>query len=330
LLRRTTQSEVIEPVEEVMKIVVCFRMLLCFLGLQFLFLASLARAQQAQPAAPAQQAQPPGSIVLGPYPISQNVQGVTVNTQVRLTFSLVTEQDGLHLAALMNANFSDLQNKFAQLVSTIPLPRDNCKSYTLGNPVVSLGNESLRAEGANAVIGLSGKVDAWTCLENPIPETYWDSTGCRGDLPFGGHYIFGCPKTRPGSPIKTIALTQPFDATLPVSLQIVGENRVGLVMGQPNVHLGGQFVFITNAILKIAGISINDEAKKALDQAIDPNKLIATIPSEYAALQPKILDAHFESNQGQLNAVLSMTALVPPADLSKMIEDLINGLKKPN
>jgi hypothetical protein len=125
-------------------------------------------------------------IAVGPIVLTQDVQGIAVNTSALMSFAVETKPDGLHLSLTLDASLIDLQHKFSQIVDTIPLPRDNCKSYTLANPVVSLGNRALRVEGDNAVIALSGDVDGWTCLQNPVPETYWDSTGCRGDLPFGG------------------------------------------------------------------------------------------------------------------------------------------------
>ncbi|WP_156795733.1 hypothetical protein [Bradyrhizobium icense] len=268
-------------------------------------------------------------IAIGPIVLSQDVQGITVNTAVAMNFAVETKSDGLHLSLVLDASLVDLQQKFAQIVGTLPLPRDNCKSYTLVNPVVSLTIRALKGEGDTAVVALSGDVDGWTCVENPVPETYWDSTGCRGDLPFGGHYVFGCPKTRPASPIKNKSFTQPFDATLPVKLQKTGDASLSLVLGEPNVKLGGQFVFITNGLLSIAGININDQAKKALERAIDPNKLTISVPKEYADLNPTIVDASFRSGQGQLAIRLDMTALLPPARINEILGGLVKSLKKP-
>ena len=276
---------------------------------------------------------PPASqsdrITVGPIVLTQDVQGIAVNTSALMSFAVETKPEGLQLSLTIDASLVELQHKFAQIVDTIPLPRDNCKSFTLVNPVVSLGNRALLAEADNAIIVLSGDVDGWTCLQNPVPETYWDSTGCRGDLPFGGHYVFGCPKTRPGSPIKNKTFTQPFDATLPVKLQKTGDASLGLVLGQPNIKLGGQFVVITNGLLSIAGVDINDQAKKALERAIDPNKLTISIPKDYADLNPTIVDAAFRSDQGQLAIRIDMTALIPPARTNEILGGLVKSLKKP-
>jgi hypothetical protein len=271
---------------------------------------------------------PADEIVVGPVPLTQNVQGVAVTLQIQSRFKLSTKADGLYLNATVQADLSDLQRKFGAIVDTIPLPKDNCKSFTLLNPVVSLDSRSLRAEEDAAVITLSGDVVGWTCLENPIPETYWDSTGCRGKWPWGGEYVFGCLKTRPGSPIKNKNVTQPFDASLPVYLRKTGTNSLSLVTGDPNVRLGGQFVGVTNKILQIAGININDEAKKALDKAIDPNRLAFSIPKEYADLNPQIIDAKLESQNGILAATVSLSAVLPAEKLNEFLKGLVEGLKK--
>ncbi len=290
---------------------------------------SLCTTAWAQNALGAESASQSDRIAVGPIVLTQDVQGLAVSTSVLMRFAVETKPDGLHLSLALDASLVDLQHKFAQIVDAIPLPRDNCKSYTLINPVVSLESRMLRAEGDEAVIALSGDVDGWTCLQNPVPETYWDSTGCRGDLPFGGHYVFGCPKTRPGSPIKNKSVTQPFDATLPVKLQKTGDASLGLVLGEPNIKLGGQFVVITNGLLNIAGVNINDQAKKALDRAVDPNKLTISIPKDYLDLNPTIVDASFRSDQGQLTIRIDMTALIPPARINEILDGLVKSLKKP-
>ena len=271
----------------------------------------------------------PDKIVVGPVVLTQDVQGISISTSLTSTFSLQTQADGLHLALALDADLGDLQQKFPQLMGTIALPRDNCKSYTLVNPVVSLGNRQLKSSGGNAVVSISGEVDGWTCLQNPVPETYWDSTGCRGDLPFGGHYVFGCPKTRAASPIKNKSFTQPFDASIPVTLQKTADRSVGLVLGQPDIKLGGQFVAITNGALRLAGIDINDEARKALNKAIDPDKLILSIPKDYADLNPQIQTATFQSAQGVLSAHIDMTAIVSVSRLNDLLNGLVKGIKKP-
>jgi len=88
-------------------------------------------------------------------------------------------------------------------------------------------------------------------------------------------------------------------------------------------------VVITNGLLSIAGVDINDQAKKALERAIDPNKLTISIPKDYADLSPTIVDAAFRSDQGQLAIRIDMTALIPPARINEILGGLVKSLKKP-
>jgi hypothetical protein len=233
-------------------------------------------------------AQPkPDEIQVGPVTVPHQFQGVTVSQTVLAYFMIVSRPDGLYLNARLESDLRDLQAKFGSLIDRVPLPRDNCRSFSGNNPVVSLPTKSISSENDAARIKLSGEVKMWDCRENPIPETYWDSNGCKGSL-FGKEYSFGCPKTRPGSPIKNVLGTQPFDFSVPVYLKKTGDRTVALMIGDPNINLGGQYAFITRGILSIAGIDINAEAKKALDAAIDPNTLTVAIPTEYAELNPII------------------------------------------
>ena len=204
----------------------------------------------------------PDEIQVGPIAVPHQYQGVTVNQSITAFFMIVSKQDGLYLNARIESDLHDLQNKFGSLIDTAQLPKDNCRSFSGNNPVVSLPTKSITPESEAARITLGGEVKMWDCRENPVPEVYWDPSGCRGSI-FGKEYSFGCPKTRPGSPIKNVLGTQPFDFTVPVYLRKIGDKTVALVIGDPSVNLGGQYAFITRGILNIAGIDLNAEAKKS-------------------------------------------------------------------
>lgn len=121
-------------------------------------------------------------VQVGPVTIPHQFQGVTVSQTVTGYFVIVSKPDGLYLNARLESNLHDLQVKFGSLIDTIPLPRDNCRSFSGNNPVVSLPTKSLSPENDAAKIKLSGEVKMWDCRENPIPETYWDPNGCKGEI----------------------------------------------------------------------------------------------------------------------------------------------------
>lgn len=267
-------------------------------------------------------------LIVGPISVPKTYQGVTVTPVVTSYFKLTTQADGLHLNARVESDLRDLQNKFSGLIDTMPLPRDNCRSFSGNNPVVSLSNKQLKAEGNTGRIAISGEVKLWDCRENPIPEIYWDPTGCTGRLPiFNREYKFGCPKSRKGSPIKNVLLTQPFDFTVPFSLQKIGDRSISLVIGDPKVDLGGQLAFISKGVLKIAGVDINAEAKKAIEASIDPNSLTVSIPSEYAELNPIVEGASFGEKGGSLTAFVEMTARIPATKMNDLIKSMVDGVK---
>lgn len=266
--------------------------------------------------------------VIGPVTVPVQYKGVTLDPNVMSYFNISSKPDGIYLNARIEADLSNLQNNFGSVMDRVPLPSDNCASKGIKNLVVRLPSRSLAAQGDAALIKLSGEAVSWTCLDNPIPQTYWDPNGCSGDTGFLGHihYSFGCPKFRPGNPIKTINATQPFDFSVPVTIVSTDGKSITLVVGNPNVTLGGQFAFITNGILHIANIDLNAEAKSAIESAVNPAVLTATIPAEYAELNPAINSVHFGVKDGNLAVFIEMSARIPPKKLNDMI---LGMMKKP-
>jgi hypothetical protein len=91
--------------------------------------------------------------------------------------------------------------------------------------------------------------------------------------------------TWPGDPIKTILATQPFEAALPFGISKRDDHTVGLDLSKPDIELKGQYASITKGVLQIAGINLNDKAYDALQKAIDPQKLVLTLPPDVSKIQ---------------------------------------------
>lgn len=267
--------------------------------------------------------QKPNEILIGPVAVPQQVQGITVTGQVSIYMSLRTDKDGLYLDARVVADLADLQGKIASIIDTVPLPTNNCASYKPDNLVARIWGKQLLSSSSYALLVLKGDVDVWQCLENPMPNSKveWVNDG-----PFG----LSRPKvvTWPGDPIKNKGVNQPFDLTLPLTVQVVDERTAALRFDKPDVHLGGQYAFLTNGILRLGGIDVNTEAKKALDRAIDPGKFQAAIPSEYAKLNPTLRDASFGDVGGHLVLSMALSAALPPAELTELINTLLAQLKE--
>lgn len=256
----------------------------------------------------------PTEFLVGPVELIQDVNGTPVRLMISDYFQVVSQGDGLHLLSRLDIDLSDLQQKFPSIIGALPLPNDNCGSYKPDNLIVSLPNRELRAEGDHATMAIAGKVDIWSCFENPVPNTaiVWKTRRVMGiNVPYP------TLKTWPGNPFKNKTASQPFEATLPIYFRKISDTSLGIVTGTPSVKLKGQYVFITNGILSLAKIDINEEARKALSKAIAPNDLIKSIPEEFLAMNPTIVDATFYAKDGLLFARVNASAVIPPAKITE-------------
>jgi hypothetical protein len=285
---------------------------------------STAAPPAASPAAAAAPVPEPTEFLVGPITQDQDVNGTTVRIIVNDYFKVVSTKGGLSLESRLEVDLSDLQQKFPAILGAIPLPNDNCGSYKIDNLVVSLPNRDLRTEGDHALMVIGGKVDVWTCLENPIPNSKieWRVK----NIGFGIKTKVPVVVTWPGNPIKNKTASQPFDATLPIYFRKIDDRTIGIVLGEPKVNLTGQYVFITKGVLSLAKIDINQEAKKALDKAIAPDMLLKAIPDEFSSMNPVIRDATFYSQGGRLAARINVSATIPPEKITEWIGLM---LKKP-
>ena len=265
-------------------------------------------------------------LLLGPIPFTQPVQGIPVAIVSTTYLSLHTESDGLYLKAHVIADLTDLQAKIGSIIDTIPLPRNNCRSYSANNPVVTIWGKELKATGSTATLWLHGYVDVWDCRENPVPNSKVEwrveniGLGIKTEVPV--------VVTWPGNPIKNKLATQPFDISEPLEFIRISDSTVALRLGNPNVQLGGPFVGITKGILSIAGININAKARDALWQAIAPTKLQVSIPDEYLKLGPKIESASFQAVGNNLEVTMMLSARVPAAQINEVISQLAAKLHR--
>jgi hypothetical protein len=264
----------------------------------------------------------PDEVQIGPVEYQQSVNGVSVVVSATTYAKVVTVDNKIYLKARIVGDLVDLQRKIGAIVDTFDLPRDNCRSYSPNNPVVSIPRKELLFRDGAAIFSLGANVVMWQCLENPVPNTKveWQVK----DIGFGIKTKVPVVISWPGSPIKTILVRQPFDADLPVTLVKNNDHAVGLQFSKPDIELGGQYAFITKGVLKIAGVDINQKAYDALQKAIDPEKLRLTIPEELSKFNPAVESARFIDLNGHLSAEISVSALVPAAVMTDLIKELLN------
>lgn len=254
--------------------------------------------------------------------IEQVVQGVPLQAQLYTFVSLQPVDSSIRINARAVADLSDLQNKIGPLIDTFPLPADNCSHFGVDNIVARIWGKQITVNGNGAILKLNGDVEVWTCVKNPIPcsRLEWEEQnvlGARIRLP--RTVFFDC-----NPPIKTRNFTQPFEATLPFSVEVADPQSFSVKLGDPAVNLGGALGGVTEGILRIAGVDINAEAKKALDRAINPGALTQTLPDFLTLFNPTLTRAELLSNSGALALTLEAQATLTIVQLAELLTTLAN------
>jgi hypothetical protein len=179
------------------------------------------------------------------------------------------------------------------IIAKVPLPTNNCGSYSANNPVASLSTERLSYSNGSAVFHAEGTVEIWDCRQNPTPNvekaTCWTHGWIKTKFP--------CLHTWPGSPIKNKLVSQPFAIDIPFGLRVVtAGGGVQLVPGQANLNLSGQYSNITKGFLDTFRINVSNILTNAIQKAIDPSKVTAEIPKDIAQAGVSFKRAEFVSD----------------------------------
>jgi hypothetical protein len=177
----------------------------------------------------------PDELLVGPAPVHNDVQGVSITIPVYAFFKATTGPSGLQINARVYADLDELQAKVGALIDKQDLPRNNCRSYSANNPVVTIWGKRLDLSGNAAVLRVSGDVDLWDCRENPIKcsKVEWHNNGPFG-TPAPTVRTYNC-----NPPWKNKLLTQPMTMTVLATMQKVSDTSLRLVLDKPHVELGG-------------------------------------------------------------------------------------------
>lgn len=257
--------------------------------------------------------------------IARDVSGVPVTISTMLYFQAEPAGDRLAVKVRADGDLSDLQAKIGAIVDTFELPTDNCRSFNADNPVVSISHKEIGFSGGQLVFAISGNVAMWDCRENPVPKTKVEWV-----IEKIGPIKTKVPKviTWPGDPIKNKLGSQSFEIKLPIGIRRVDATSVELELGRPNVDLKGQYAFITEGILSIAGIDINDRLDTALRAAIDPEMVRASLPNELMRYRPTIETVGFSDHDGRLHMDIALKADMSAADGAKLLAEFFMTLRR--
>jgi hypothetical protein len=183
-----------------------------FALISVLMIASVAWAESPREVVPL-----PEVVSLPVTKLVQDVNGLTITIPIHTNVQFLPSTNSNKVTVNIVGDLSDLQTNLSGIIDRFPLPKDNCGKFSTNNFVVSLPSKRLlfRDDGRASLV-LGGSVTAWACIENPVPNSKveWESR----TLGLGIKTKVPVVKTWPGDPIKTVVGTQPFEATLPVSL----------------------------------------------------------------------------------------------------------------
>lgn len=215
-----------------------------------------------------------GEVRLGPRFRTANIDGVAIGVRVAALLQVKRDGSTREVRARIVADLADLDAKIGQLAGRLPLPKDNCAQRGT-NPVVTVERSGLSVSGNRAIIEIHAELKVWLCADLPFP------------LP---------------SPGKTVVLTVPFTATLPVRLVVRGPLTISLDFDPPSLDLGEPWGRVVGNVLRLAGVDVSSELDRLLRRALRPEDLQASIPKEFLRLDPQILGARFFTHGGSLAA----------------------------
>jgi hypothetical protein len=258
-------------------------------------------------------------LAVGPVPYQETVDGVPVTVNVLSVITVQAMQDNVAVTAKVDADLFDLQQKIGAIGDTFNWPNNNCANSGANdtpNLVVSVTSKSLTVQGDQAMLVFGGQVDAWTCVKKAKSEVQWEMKKV-------GPIKTKVPVTHTlTNYVKTKFTSEPFEASMPVSFVKKDDKSVAVQLGQPIVRPEGQYVAVTNGILKIADVDVTQKVAQAWQSALDPDKLKVTIPSELERLNMTVQSADFKDDGGHVVAEVVLTSNVPWGDVANALKQI--------
>ncbi len=258
-------------------------------------------------------------LAVGPVPYQETVDGIPVTINVLSVITVQAMPDNLAVTAKIDGDLFDLQQKIGAIGDTFNWPNNNCANAGADdrpNLVASVASKSLTAQGDQAMLVFGGQVDGWTCVAKAKSEFLWEMKKV-------GPIKTKLPVRRTVTNTEKSKITsEPFQASMPISFVKQGDTSVAVRLGQPTVTPEGQYVSVTNGVLKIVDVDISQKVAHALHSALDPDKLKTTIPSELEKLNMTVQSAGFKDDGGHLIAEVVMTANVPWGDVANALKQI--------
>lgn len=247
-------------------------------------------------------------VISSPVNIVQTVNGVSVTIPVRAESVFQIDGDTAHVDIEVIGGLADLEAKIGAIVDALPLPRENCRSYSANNPVVTLSRPTLSFQEGDAVLLIKGAVTMWDCRENPVPNSKVEFK--EQNLGLGIKTKVPIVTTWPGSPIKNVLASQSFEFGLPAYFEKVDDKIFAIKLVRrdtPDTKPDDAFAKIKGGVLSIAGVNANDRLQDTLTKLIDPQKLLLTLPGGIRELPLKVTDPKFALRDDHLAVIIDLS-----------------------
>ncbi|WP_353205877.1 hypothetical protein [Sphingorhabdus sp.] len=270
----------------------------------------------------AQDSTQPNEYKLGPINVKQEVQGVRVEMLVNLYLNIVSAPSGITFRNRAYADLSDIQAKFNTLIRKVPVPRDNCASYSQTNIIAEINRGRLEASGSDAVAIIDGRAEVWSCVEN----IFQDVT-IKWKVKRIGFFKTKVPVrmtvTR-SRPIKTRLLSQSFTAKIPIRITNTGSELGAEVRGL-DIDLNGQYAGLLRAALFFGGLNLESTAQNMLNKSIRPNVIPLLVPEDFKIFNPKVQTVRFIEDGSRLKLEAILSGSLDAGAVPTQIQDLAEG-----
>jgi hypothetical protein len=239
--------------------------------------------------------------------VTQEVNGTKITIPVNVYYSAVPRSNGQKYKVRLYGDFSELNAKAAAIISNIPLPRDNCRSYNAENVVAGLDGASFATQSGTGVFTVRGNFQVWDCREN-ISQDITIKWKIKRYGPVKTKVPYKVKISR-SSPIKNRLLSQAFKARLKFNVG-VSPDGISLNFDEVEADLVGPYTMLLQRVLLLGNYNIANTIEGRIRQSMPFSTINFLLPAEMQMLRPVIQSARF-INDGKPKLEIIATATLP-------------------
>ncbi len=259
---------------------------------------------------------------IGPVELRQDVGGRKITMPVNLYISLAAKPEGIFYQTRAFADLGDIQRQTNDLIKSVPLPKDNCDSYSSDNIVASISSASLKGNGDHAVLKVDGSAQVWQCIENITQDITikWKvkklCCGIKTKVPVQ-------VRVSRSNPIKNKLLSQSFSASMAIKFDRSVPDAIGLTVDDVDINLNGPYAGLLRAGLFFGGYNLNSEMRKIVNKSLRANAIPLLVPEQFKIFSPTLRSIAFV-NDGNLKISAVMAGSLAPGSVTDQINTMVN------